>query len=44
MLKKVISKKMKVSVWAIYILSLIGTAYLISEGFYMYHFWRWVLS
>lgn len=34
----------KITFWTIYTLILIGVAYLIDESFYIYHFWKWVLS
>jgi len=34
----------KIILWIAYIGVLIGIAYLITEGFYMAGFWKWMLS
>ena len=38
------SKKVKVTLWLLYTLCLVGAAYLVTEGFYIANFWKWVLS
>ena len=38
------SMTMKVTLWTLYILVLVGAAYLVNEGFYMWRFWTWVLG
>jgi len=34
----------KILLWTSYVLFLVGVAYLVTEGFYMWRFWKWVLS
>jgi len=36
--------KQKIVLWTLYVFFLVGMSYLVTEGFYTWRFWKWVLG